>query len=134
MNQSLVFFSFCCCCYFLFFFTFQVWLQGSSNHKTSNLLDHASSQQHVVAMVIFKKDQARAAGSSEIFEEGPPFKDFSADSSLELWWKDSCTSRRPNQGPRKVYRPRYTSSNDGNPSTSTSDSVTSILKDKTQLH
>ena len=61
----------------------------------------------------------------EIFVEGPPFKDFSADSALELWWKDSCTSRRPNQGPRKVYRPRYTSSNDGNPSTSTSDSVTS---------
>ena len=76
-------------------------------------------------MVIFKKDQARAAGSSEIFVEGPPFKDFSADSALELWWKDSCTSRRPNQGPRKVYRQRYTSSNDGNRSTSTSDSVTS---------
>ena len=37
----------------------------------------------------------------EIFVEGPPFKDFSADSALELWWKDSCTSRRPNQGPRK---------------------------------
>ena len=61
----------------------------------------------------------------EIFVEGPPFKDFSADSDLELWWKHSCTSRRPNQGPRKVYRPRYASSNVGNLSTSTSDSVTS---------
>ena len=62
--------------------------------------------------------------------------------SLKFLWKDllsrtflpillwSCggkiaAGRRPNQGPRKVYRPRYTSSNDGNPSTSTSDSVTS---------
>ena len=64
MNQSLV------CLFFVF--TFQVWLQGSSNHKTSSLLDHGSSQQHAEAMVIFKKDQARAAGSSAALASASP--------------------------------------------------------------
>ena len=35
-----------------------MWINGSSNHKTSNLLDHASSKQHLTAMALFKKDQA----------------------------------------------------------------------------
>ena len=54
------------------FFYFQVWHQESSNHKTSNLLDHASSQQHAAAMVLFKKDQARAAGSSAAVASASP--------------------------------------------------------------
>lgn len=40
----------------------------------------------------------------EVFVEGPSLRDFSADSAVDLWWKDSCTSRRPNQGPRKAYQ------------------------------
>ena len=43
-------------------FSFQMWIQGSSNHKTSSLFDHASSQQHLAAMVLFRKDQACSAG------------------------------------------------------------------------
>ena len=38
-----------------------MWIQGSSNHKTSNVLDHASSQQHLAAMVLFRKDQAHSS-------------------------------------------------------------------------
>ncbi len=42
----------------------------------------------------------------EIFVEGPPLDCFSSDQAVELWWRDSCTTRRVNQGPRKPYRPR----------------------------
>ena len=42
----------------------------------------------------------------EIFVEGPPLEYFSADQAVELWWRDCCTTRRVNQGPRKPYRPR----------------------------
>jgi len=45
---------------------YQVWIQGSSNQKTSNALDHASSHQHVATMNWFKKDQAKASGSSAL--------------------------------------------------------------------
>ena len=42
----------------------------------------------------------------EIFVEGPPLDCFSADSAVDLWWSSCCTTRRVNQGPRKLYRPR----------------------------
>ena len=42
----------------------------------------------------------------EIFVEGPPLSCFSADQAVELWWRDCCTTRRVNQGPRRTYRPR----------------------------
>lgn len=64
----------------------------------------------------------------EILVEGPPFKDFSADSAVELWWKDSCATRRPNQGPRKAYKLRcqqgYSSSDGSNASDSIPSSST----------
>ena len=40
--------------------------------------------------------------------EGPPLEDFTADSAVDLWWKD--TTRRPNQKERKEYVPRESSS------------------------
>ena len=42
----------------------------------------------------------------EIFVEGPPLEYFTADQAVELLWHDCCTTRRVNQGPRKLYRPR----------------------------
>ena len=40
--------------------------------------------------------------------DGPPLEDFTADSAVDLWWKD--TTRRPNQKERKEYVPRESSS------------------------
>ena len=37
----------------------RVWIEGSSNHKTSNITDHAKSEPHKMAMVYFRKDQAK---------------------------------------------------------------------------
>ncbi len=45
----------------------------------------------------------------EVKTEGPSFSNFSADSALDLWWKDS-TGRRVNQKPRKEYQKRKQSS------------------------
>lgn len=42
----------------------------------------------------------------EIYVEGPPLSSFCPDEAIELWWHDCNTSRRPNQQPRKDYRPR----------------------------
>ena len=38
----------------------RVWIDGSSNHKTSNITDHANSEPHKAAMMYFRKDQARS--------------------------------------------------------------------------
>ncbi len=56
----------------------------------------------------------------EIHVEGPPYKDFSADSALEMWWKDTCTSRRPCQAARKPYQPRCTPARESGETSSTS--------------
>ena len=37
-----------------------VWIEGSSNHKTSNITDHASSEQHKTAMSRLRIHQAKA--------------------------------------------------------------------------
>ena len=37
----------------------RVWIDGSSNHKTSNVTDHAKSEPHKAAMMCFKRDQAK---------------------------------------------------------------------------
>ena len=37
----------------------RAWIDGSSNHKTSNITDHANSEQHKSAMMYFRKDQAK---------------------------------------------------------------------------
>ena len=42
----------------------------------------------------------------EISMEGPPFSSFDDNAAIEYWWKDSCTTRRVNQNPRKEYQPR----------------------------
>ena len=34
-------------------------IDGSSNHKTSNVTDHAKSEPHKAAMMCFKRDQAK---------------------------------------------------------------------------
>ena len=36
------------------------WLAGSTNHKTSNVLDHAKSEQHVASMARLQEQHARA--------------------------------------------------------------------------
>ena len=37
----------------------RIWIEGSSNHRTSNVLDHAKSSQHKAAMECLKFDQAK---------------------------------------------------------------------------
>lgn len=48
----------------------------------------------------------------EICVEGPSLEAFDVNAAINLWWQDSCTSHRPNQQPRKDYRPRQTSSSE----------------------
>ena len=38
----------------------RAWIDGSSNHKTSNITDHAKSEPHKAAMIQFCKDQAKS--------------------------------------------------------------------------
>ena len=38
----------------------RAWIDGSSNHKTSNITDHASSEPHKAAMMYFRKDLAKS--------------------------------------------------------------------------
>ena len=38
----------------------RAWIDGSSNHKTSNISDHASSESHKAAMMLLRKEQAKA--------------------------------------------------------------------------
>ena len=63
----------------------------------------------------------------EINVEGPAFTEFSADSAVELWWQECCTSRRPNQPQRKLYKPRMNTSSSST-CTSDTDCVTSSSK------
>ena len=63
----------------------------------------------------------------EINVEGPAFKEFSADSAVELWWQECCTSRRPNQPQRKLHKPRMNTSSSST-CTSDTDCVTSSSK------
>ena len=41
-----------------------VWITGSSNHKCSNVLDHARSDQHKAAMTRLRVEQSRAPAST----------------------------------------------------------------------
>ena len=38
----------------------KAWIDGSTNHKTSNLTDHTCSEQHKSSMALFRKDQAKS--------------------------------------------------------------------------
>ena len=38
----------------------RAWIDGSSNHKMSNVTDHANSEQHKSAMIYLHKDQAKS--------------------------------------------------------------------------
>ena len=38
----------------------RTWIDGSSNHKTSNITDHANSNPHKAAMMYFGKVQAKS--------------------------------------------------------------------------
>ena len=62
----------------------------------------------------------------EINVEGPPLENFSADHAVDLWWADCA--RRPNQGPRKEYRPR-----EKDPEISTSDDPDLESKDAAEF-
>ena len=58
----------------------------------------------------------------EIVSEGPPFESFSAENALTLWYRDLI--RRPNQKPRRDYRPRVNAEDStSDPSTSSTHSV-----------
>ena len=39
----------------------RAWIDGSTNHKTSNIVDHATSDQHKTAMVRLNEERARSA-------------------------------------------------------------------------
>lgn len=62
----------------------------------------------------------------EINVEGPLLENFSADLAVDLWWADCA--RRPNQGPRKEYRPR-----EKDPESSTSDNPDLESKDAAEF-
>lgn len=38
----------------------KAWIKGTTNLRTSNVLDHANSSQHKAAMTHYKRDQAKA--------------------------------------------------------------------------
>ena len=38
----------------------RAWIEGSTNQRTSNVLDHATSNQHEAAMVRYNRDRAKA--------------------------------------------------------------------------
>ena len=38
----------------------RAWIEGSTNQKTSNITDHANSEQHKSAMALLRKDQAKS--------------------------------------------------------------------------
>ena len=40
-----------------------VWVVGSTNHKTSNIVDHTTSDQHITSMQRFDSDREKARGS-----------------------------------------------------------------------
>ena len=40
----------------------RVWIEGSTNHRTSNVVDHVTSCQHSAAMNLAKIDQAKDSG------------------------------------------------------------------------
>ena len=42
----------------------KAWISGSTNLKVSNLLDHANSEVHKVAMTRMRADHAKASGKS----------------------------------------------------------------------
>lgn len=42
----------------------RAWIDGSSNHKTSNISDHTNSESHKAAMMYFRKDQAQSRNES----------------------------------------------------------------------
>lgn len=42
----------------------RAWIDGSNNQKTSNVMDHASSEQHKAAMAILRREQAKNAKES----------------------------------------------------------------------
>ena len=37
----------------------RAWIDGSTNHKTSNISDHATSDQHKVEMIRLRSEQAK---------------------------------------------------------------------------
>ena len=39
----------------------RAWIDGSTNHKTSNVVDHASSEQHKAAIALLRREQAKNA-------------------------------------------------------------------------
>ena len=43
-----------------------VWVSGSTNHKTSNIADHASSDQHHAAMQRFDMERKKAKGMPQV--------------------------------------------------------------------
>ena len=42
----------------------RMWIEGSANHRTSNVVDHAKSSQHKMAMDCLKFDQAKERNQS----------------------------------------------------------------------
>ena len=44
----------------------RAWITGLSNQKTSNIVDHAKSDQHKAAMARFKADQAQSQNKPKI--------------------------------------------------------------------
>lgn len=44
----------------------RAWIDGSTNHKTSNITDHANSEQHKVATMEYRKDQAKKRNEPKI--------------------------------------------------------------------
>ena len=39
----------------------KAWINGSTNHRTSNIIDHANSEQHRAAINMLHRDEAKAS-------------------------------------------------------------------------
>ena len=61
-------------------------MSGSTNHKSSNIVNHDKSEQQTVCMAHMCANSTKA------------------QHAVNLWWADCAC--RPNQRPRKKYKPR----------------------------
>ena len=81
-------------------------IDGTTNVRTTTFKEHAATDMHARAMVLFKKQrlyynrQHTCLGEDTLDQllrinvEGPPLADWDATHALELWWREK--TRRVN--------------------------------------
>ena len=69
----------------------RAWIDGSSSHKTSNITNHANSEQHKSAMMYLHKDQAKV-GMSQLVATAPSLEVFCRRQWIQMWGSESRRS------------------------------------------